>query len=92
MSHFKLDPTEVIFTGFVQHSGHRNKIRDSRANMISGGEIVLQHRPSGIEVRGSVPAGHYTRKEMRLLHQKLYDELYTALEQVVAKALRMPGQ
>lgn len=92
MSNFKLDPSEVISTGFVQHSGHRKKTRDSRANMLSGGEILLQHKPTGIEVRGSLPPGHYTRKEMRRLHQKLYDELYAALEQAVAKALRMPGQ
>ena len=92
MGSFKLDPSEVISTRFIQLGGHRKKTRDSRANMRSGGEIVLQHRPTGIEVRGSLPPGHYTRKEMRLLHQKLYDELYAALEQAVTKALRIRGQ
>jgi hypothetical protein len=91
MSNFKLDPSEVISTSMTSHS-QRKKARDSRANMRSGAEIILQHKPTGIEVRGSVPAGHYTRKEMQLLHQKLYDDLYAALEQAVARAMRMPGQ
>lgn len=92
MSTFKMDPSEVVYTGSASHSGHRKKTRDSRASMLSGAEMLLQHRPTGIEVRGALPSGHYSRKEMRLLQQKVYDELYAALEQAVAKALRIPGQ
>jgi hypothetical protein len=92
MSNFTLDPSEVISTRWASHSGHRKKTHDSRATMLSGAEIILQHAPTGIEVRGALPSGHYSRKEMRLLQQKLYDELYTELEQAVAKALRIPGQ
>lgn len=92
MSKFTLDPSEVIYTGSASHSGHRNKTRYSRAMMLSSAEWTLRHAPTGIEVRGALPSGHYSRKEMRLLQQKLYDELYTELEQAVAKALRIPGQ
>ena len=92
MSSYRLDPSEVIYSSTTSHSGHRKKTRDSRNTMRSGAEIRLQHRLTSIEVRGSLPSGHYTRKEMRLLQQNLYDELYAALEQAVAKALKMPGQ
>ena len=92
MSNFTLDPSEVIYKGAASHRGHRKKTRFSRANMLSGAEIVLQHRSTGIEVRATLPEGHYSRKEMRLLQQNAYNELYAALEQAVAKALRMPGQ
>ena len=92
MSNFTLDPSEVISTGWAQHSGHRKKLRYSRAMMLSSAERTLRHAPTGIEVRGTLPSGHYSRKEMRLLHQRLYAELYAELEQAVAKALRIPGQ
>jgi hypothetical protein len=92
MSTFKLDPAEVSYTGSSTHRGHRKKMRCSRAMMLSGAEIVLQHRPTGVEVRGALPTGHYSRKEMRQLQQQLYEELYTVLEQAVARILRIPGQ
>ncbi len=92
MSTFKLDPSEVTYSGSSAHSGHRKKTRYSRAIMLSGAELVLQHRPTGIEVRGALPAGHYSRKEMRQLRQRLYEELYAALEQAVARVLRLPRQ
>lgn len=92
MSNFTLDPSEVISTGWAQHSGQRKKLRYSRAMMLSSAEWTLRHAPTGIEVRGALPSGHYSRKEMRLLQQKLYDEPYMELEQAVAKALRIPGQ
>lgn len=50
------------------------------------------HVPTGVEVRGQVPQGHYSKKEMRQLRQELYQKLFVELERKVAKHLRVPGR
>lgn len=92
MGNFTLDPAEVISTGSGYRRSGRRKVRYSRANDLYSAEMRLQHTPTGTEVHGSIPPGHYPRKEQRLLHAKLYNDLFHELEQAVARAQRLPGQ
>lgn len=92
MTTFTLDPAEVISTGSAIRRSGRKKARFSRANDLYSAELRLKHTPTGVEVAGSIPPGNYTRKEQRLLREKLYRDLYRDLEQAVARALRLPGQ
>jgi hypothetical protein len=43
-------------------------------------------------VRGSVPVGHYAKKEMVTRQKELAEKLYAQLETEVAKHLRIPGR
>jgi hypothetical protein len=50
------------------------------------------HTPTKIQVEKEIPAGHYSKKEMKQLTEKLKEQLYKELEQKVAKHLRIPGR
>jgi hypothetical protein len=52
----------------------------------------LEHRPTGVKVRGEIPDGHYSRGEMSALKQQLLDRLRGELEIKVASALRIAGR
>jgi hypothetical protein len=91
MKRFSLDPADVTMSAVGQSSGRR-KARFSRANQSSSYTITLKHQPTGIEVQGSVAAGNYSRQEMRTRQEVLHQQLYAALEDEVAKALRISGR
>ncbi len=91
MKKFTLNPNEVIVGGSGA-SGGRKKARFSRANQLSSREMILIHKPTGVQVTGLIPTGHYSRKEMKRLYQELYNDLFAALEQEVAKVLHVPGR
>ncbi len=73
-------------------SGGRRKARYSRANQVSSREMILVHRPTGVQVKGEIKAGNYTRSEMRKLQNELYQKLLILLEGEVAKVLRISGR
>ncbi|HEU4558064.1 MAG TPA: hypothetical protein VFS20_09450 [Longimicrobium sp.] len=73
-------------------SGGRRRASLSRALDVSGCEIRLAHRPTGIEVTGEVPEGHYSRAELTRLRADLRARLFAELEQRVARHLRIPGR
>jgi hypothetical protein len=52
--------------------------------------INLIHTPTKIEVNGSIPEGHYSKKEMIQLRKSLYKALFIELENKVAKFLKIP--
>ena len=81
---FVLNPSDVVLGGFGM-SGGRKKARYSRANQVSSREMVLIHRPTGVQVKGEVKAGNSSRKEMKRLTDELYQELFALLEAAVAK-------
>ncbi|HEY7125276.1 MAG TPA: hypothetical protein VH540_15085 [Ktedonobacterales bacterium] len=92
MGNVTLDPAEVVCTTSGSRQSGRSKARYSRANDLYSAEMRLKHTPTGTEVSGSIPPGNYSRKEQHLLHEKLYNDLFHALEQAVARAKRLPGQ
>jgi hypothetical protein len=64
--------------------------RQSRKVDSRSAEINLVHEPTKIEVKGTVRAGHYSKKEMTQLHKTLYQKLFIELENKVAKFLKIP--
>jgi hypothetical protein len=64
----------------------------SRRLKVTSARLTLTHLPTGLEVRGEVPDGHYSKKEMRKLREELYARLFLVLEEKVGKHLRAPGR
>jgi hypothetical protein len=54
--------------------------------------LSLKHKPTGIEVQGEIPAGHYSNKQIKAEKEKLWKELQEQLRQAVVKQLRLSGQ
>jgi hypothetical protein len=72
-------------------TGVRKNSRQSRALIEKEIHMDLVHRPTNIEVHGTMK-GNGTRKELTSLRENLYNQLYTELENKVAKALKIPGR
>lgn len=92
MTAWVLDPGEVDAFETSVRSGGRRQASQSRALDVSGCQIRLTHRPTGIEVAGEVPEGHYARAEMTRRKEDLRARLFAELEQRVARHLRIPGR
>lgn len=92
MTRWALDPAEVDAFEISGRSGGRRRAAHSRALDVSGSEIRLTHRPTGIAVAGEVPEGRYSRAEMTRLKEDLRARLFAELEQRVARHLRISGR
>ena len=73
-------------------SAGRRRSRVSAAVDTSSCQLILKHRPTGIEIQGEVPAGHYSNTQMQQEKEKLWTSLHAQLLQSVAKHLRIPGR
>ena len=88
---FKLISSDVSIAGGASHSG-RSNARFSRAAALSSSHFTLTHKPTGVKASGRVIPGHYSRKELSRLNEKLCQEVYERLEYEVAKVLRVSGR
>lgn len=90
---WRMDPADVVLLGSSSSSGRRkHATKAGRANSVTGAEFELTHNPTGISVRGEIPRGEYSRREMQRLKEALYSELFVQLEGSVAKHLRIAGR
>ena len=90
---WKLDPNEVDWGTASHVSTLRKKLtRASRAVDKRGTTVTLRHMPTGLEVSGEIPEGHYSRKQMREAQQKIYLQLFSKLEKKVGNFLRIKGR
>ena len=87
---WRLDPAEVSSGSMASASGGRRLRRQSRALDLRAQRLTLRHKPTGIEVSGEIPEGHYSRQQMVELRRDLHARLFSALEQLVARHLRIP--
>jgi hypothetical protein len=87
-----LSPAEVLYSCSGVTRRGRAKAAQSRALDVTEATITLRHEPTGIEVRASIPPGHYARTRMRQMKDDLRRRLFTELEQRVARHLRIPGR
>lgn len=87
---WSLDPGEVEHSGSGSSSGKTRQF--SRKLKITGGSMTLKHAPTGIEVKGEILRGHYSKKEMREKKAALEARLFKELENLVAKRLGIPGR
>lgn len=89
---WQLPRHEVTWNGSGSTSTRRKKLSvASRAVDDRSWSFTLVHIPSGIEVRGEVPKGNYTQKQMQQEREKLLSQLWPQLELKVARYLRLPG-
>lgn len=89
---WKLDPAEVTWGFYSSATSTRRKRRLSRELDSRAMEVKLVHVPTGIEVTGEVPKGHYSKKAMQQRRHELFGDLFAELENRVARHLRIPGR
>lgn len=87
---WKLNPDEVTWGLHGSSSGKSGQFE--RKLKVTGSTIFLKHIPSGIMVEGTVPLGHYSKKEMQLKREQLKQALLIELEGKVAKSLGIKGR
>lgn len=73
----KFDKDDVIWGYTGSSSGKTGKL--SRKSKITSRTVFVEHKLSGIKVEESIPIGHYSKKEMT----KLTEKLFVKLEQLV---------
>ncbi len=80
-------PLEELAIGFYgSTSGLRKRVnRQSRAVNKRSRRYNVKHIPTGIEVYGEIPEGHYTKKQMKTEERKLLKKLLLILEEKVSK-------
>ena len=89
---WKLDPADVTWGFYGSATSIRRKRRLTREMDTRGMEVKLTHVPTGLEVTGNVPEGHYSKKAMQERRYELFGELFAELEARVARHLRVPGR
>jgi hypothetical protein len=92
---WKLDPREVgeEGRGYSNASGFgkgptRHRGTPARRELT----IRLVHLPTGITTAEKTAVGPFTRKQAREAQARLYAELFPLLEDMVGRALRIPGR
>ena len=86
------DPAEVSYSGSGGNRSGRRRAGQTRALDVTEAAMTLRHDPTGAEARGTVPPGHYSRRQMRDRKAELYRRLFAELEREVARRLRIPGR
>lgn len=89
-----VDPADVTvaFTSSASSPRGGQRRRLSRALDLRAMAVTVHHRPTGVAVRGVIPEGHYSKREMRKLKEEMIEVLMRELEKVVARHLRAPGR
>ena len=87
---WKLDPGEVGRSFSSSSSGKGGQF--NRRLKVTSCKIVLTHLPTGLQVQGEIPPGGYSKQKMRKLREEMCQNLFSALEEKVAKHLRVSGR
>ena len=87
---WSLEASEILVSGSSSSSGKTGQL--SRNLKTTSTSLVLEHHPTGIRVEGEVPAGNYSKNEMRTKKEELQSALFSQLEQLVAKKLKIKGR
>ncbi|WP_143448610.1 hypothetical protein [Kineosporia sp. A_224] len=74
-------PGDVSVRSTTARSGNRGdgRSRASRAEDVSERRVTLTHTATGLSVHGAVPAGRYSRAELRLATDELREQLMAEL-------------
>jgi hypothetical protein len=79
---------DLSWSEVATKSGGRSKPRQSRSVETRGVRICLIHLPSGLETKGEVPPGHYTKKQMRTEATKVKAGMMAELSMLLGKRPR----
>ena len=85
-----LNPDEVS-CGWVSLSIGKNGVF-ARKLKTTNKRLFFKHDPTGIRVEGEIPAGNYSKNEMKEKTKEVERELLSKLELKVAKKLRIRGR
>jgi len=87
---WNLNSKDISLYGGSSTTSIRKNNRQDRSIDLKGAEINLVHKPTKLEVKGIIPKGNYSKKEMVQLKDSLYKSLFIELENKVAKHLKIP--
>lgn len=85
MGEFRLGRQDLRWGVTKSSGGRRGGPRASRADLITGATITIEHQPSGLRVEGGVPEGRYTKAQLRERQEELAARLLSALAAAVEK-------
>lgn len=88
MKKWTLDPKDVV----VLNGGGHSKIKGHPDKTVGAPEVMLVHRPTGIEVKRVAPWGRYSKPQAREVRAAFYNEHLPELEKKVAEFLHIPGR
>ncbi|MGE0710396.1 MAG: hypothetical protein AB7N76_26090 [Planctomycetota bacterium] len=88
---FRLERGEVGY-GWQGSSSAKRRKRRNRALDRRGLRVHVQHLPTGIRLEEEIPVGHYSKRALQRLREEARVRLTRRLEEVVARALRLPGR
>src|SRR4051794_28450133 len=89
---WSLDPADVHLFVSGTRTSTRRRASLPRSLDVSGGVLRLVHHPTGVEVAGEIPTGHYSKARLKELRAELHARLFAELERRVARHLRVPGR
>ena len=84
-----LNPNEVATSMHGFSSGQKGQF--DRKLKTTSQTIFLTHKSTGIKVKGEIPEGNYSKKEMQQKVLVLKNTLFKKLEKLVAKQLHIKG-
>jgi len=84
---FRMNPRDISYAWGGSASAKHRKKRNRKCDLRSS-RITLVHRPTGVEVSGEVPEGHYSKKEMQEKCDDMYHILLPTLEAKVRKYIK----
>ena len=87
----RLDPRDVG-VGWSGFASAKRRKRRNRALDLRNLTVVVSHSPTGVQVEGEIPSGHYSKKGLRRLREALAARLRIELELRVNRALRRRGR
>ena len=88
-----MDQADVAYQIHAVTNGRRtNRNRQSRALDERQYRVSMLHKPTGAEVQGEIPTGHYSRQELNKFKATLHGSLWLELEREAYRRTRIPGK
>lgn len=89
---WQMKESDVSWYGSASTSTKRKKRSiASRAVDLRSQAITLTHVSTNLVVTAEIPEGHYSKKQMQQLRDKVFAELWIELEKKVARHLKVAG-
>jgi len=82
----KLNGADFVWSGESSRESGRAKARQPRALDLSSYSFAVTHLPTKLSVKGELPKGHYSRRDIAEFRERLLAQLVEA----VLKASKLP--
>ena len=90
--HLGLATDDIAWGEGGSRTGGSASARVGRASARTSRTVYVEHIPTKVRLEGAIEEGNYSKKEMKLLRDKLRKKLLNDLPAAVARKLRTPGR